>query len=475
MGSTQSAAALTETRGGPAPAGQHLYVGIDIGRRTHVVAVIPQARMENDSWEKAQARRISTTVQGFKEMSQLLAATGIPPDLVRVGCEPTGGWYGLTAAAWLERQGYEVSWLQNWAIHDQRELMIGKQTKTDALDARLIARLLYERDYMGRNRGFLQRPPRSCDALRMLVRNRANLVQQRTRYRLQLTGIEDVLFPELKEFFKTSITGTAARKLLGAFPTPSDIAEADAEGLYQVLVVRGRMRKLGPRLQEFQEAAAESAGLTEGIEPILSAQDWLLCQLDRIDEQVASVEEAIAIALDSWPADERAVMESLPGITTVREAVLFSAIGNIDGYRDDRQLRKMLGWYAEAKESGSSVSKHHLGHSGNRMARREIWLWSMQLLTPSARATPFRAYYQRLRDRGMPGQVAIGHLAGKLISVLFYCLRYTQPYDPDRHARALGLVRPAPTADVVSAGAADAEATVAGTAEAASLPGGVRF
>jgi hypothetical protein len=87
----------------------------------------------------------------------------------------------------------------------------------------------------------------------MLVRNRANLVQQRTRYRLQLTAIEDVVFPELKEFFKTSITGTAARMLLKAFPTPSDLAEASAEALREVLVVRGRVRNLSSRLLEFQE------------------------------------------------------------------------------------------------------------------------------------------------------------------------------------------------------------------------------
>jgi hypothetical protein len=60
--------------------------------------------------------------------------------------EPTGGWYGRTVAAWLERH---VDWLQNFAIHDRRHLMIGKQTKTDALDARLIARLLFERERLG--------------------------------------------------------------------------------------------------------------------------------------------------------------------------------------------------------------------------------------------------------------------------------------------------------------------------------------
>ena len=40
----------------------------------------------------------------------------------------------------------------------------------------------------------------------------------------------------------------------------------------------------------------------------------------------------------------------------------------------------------------------------------------------------------------MTGPVAMGHLAGKLISVLFHCLRSGTPYDPQRHARDLGIV-----------------------------------
>jgi len=124
----------------------------------------------------------------------------------------------------------------------------------------------------------------------------------------------------------------------------------------------------------------------------------------------------------------------------LRQAVLLSSIGDVSTFRDDRQLRKLLGWYSESRESGSSVSKHRLGHSGNRMARREVWLWALQLLSPKVRPTPFRAYYQRLRDRGVTGHAAVGHLAGKLISVLFFCLRNGQPYNPRRHAHDLGLV-----------------------------------
>ena len=42
MGAQSNGAALTETRGDPAAAGTHLFVGVDIGRFYHLVAAIPQ-------------------------------------------------------------------------------------------------------------------------------------------------------------------------------------------------------------------------------------------------------------------------------------------------------------------------------------------------------------------------------------------------------------------------------------------------
>ncbi len=63
----------------------------------------------------------------------------------------------------------------------------------------------------------------------------------------------------------------------------------------------------------------------------------------------------------------------------------------------------------------------------------------MQLITPRQPATPFAAYYRQLRTRGVPGRAAVGHLAGKLISVLFFSLRSGRLYDPAHHARAFGL------------------------------------
>jgi transposase len=435
---TQSAAALTETWGVPAPTGL-LYLGIDIGRRHHMAVAVPETRMWDGSWERAPVRRIATTALGFRELTSWLGELGFGSDLTRVGMEPTGGWYGRTVAAWLERHGYRVDWLQNFALHDRRQLMIGKQTKTDALDARLIARLLFERERLGLKGGFLQRPPRNTDAMRMLVRNRARLVEHQTRCRNQLTAIEDVLFPELKDFFKTSVTTSSVRLLLESFPTPNHVAAADPGDLHRVAVSQGHARGKAAHLMDLQLAAADSAGLTTDTDAIVHTQEWLLYQLRLIEGQIHQVEAAIGAVLEEWPSGERAILASLPAMTMVRQAVLLASIGDIAYFRDDRQLRKLLGWYPEARESGTTTSKHRLGRSGNRMARRELWLWTWELISPSAPATPFRQYYRRLRERGMAGDVAMGHLAGKLISVFFHCLRSGTSYDPQRHARDLGI------------------------------------
>jgi transposase len=278
----------------------------------------------------------------------------------------------------------------------------------------------------------------AADGLRMLVRNRFKLLSLKTRHRLQLAALDDVLFPEFKEVFKSTQTGLAARRLLEHFPTPADLAAAPLEDLREVLYRQAKAVRLVEAADRLQALARRSAGLTDGIDEIVRTQRHLLRQLNVLAEELRIADGAIAEALEAWPSRQRAILASLPGMSVQRQAVL-SAIGDLGTFRSDRELRKLLGWYPETLESGSSVNKHRLGVSGNRLARRELWLWSMSIVAPRFPANPLQDYYARLRGRGLPGHVAIGHVAGKLISVLFYCMRNGEPYDPVRHARDLGF------------------------------------
>jgi transposase len=438
MGAKSTSPSLTDSGDGLDPSGPVLYVGLDVGRRAHVVSAIPRAAMEDGSWERAPVRRVVANADGFTELIDWLAGLGTV-DATVVACEPTGGWYTRTVVAWLEVRGYRVTWLQNWALHERRQLAIGKQTKTDALDARLLARLLYERDRLGGTRGLLQRRPASAEALRLLVRNRLKLVTLRTRYRLQLGVLEDVVFPELKEFFRSHSTGQIAREILELFPTPAALAAASPDQLAPLCKGQGRGVRLARRLHDLQALAANSVGLVDDTGELLTLQRWLLRQLRIVDEEIDNADATIGVALQGWPHHDRAILASFPCMSIHRQAVLFSTMGDWRSFQSDRQLRKLIGWYPEARESGTSVSKHRLGEKGNRLARREVWLWAVGLLSPKTPPTPFRAYYERLRARGVRGNVAVGHVAGKLISVVFHCLKTGEHYDPDRHGRALGL------------------------------------
>jgi hypothetical protein len=121
---TRSAATLTETWDVPAPTGL-LYLGIDGGGGSIWPPPFPRPRCATGPGSGRRCA-VVTTSQGFRELTGWLGELGFPQDQIRIGLEPTGGWYGRTVAAWLERHGYRVDWLQNFAIHDRRHLMIGK-------------------------------------------------------------------------------------------------------------------------------------------------------------------------------------------------------------------------------------------------------------------------------------------------------------------------------------------------------------
>src|SRR5262249_48115226 len=98
-----------------------------------------------------------------------------------------------------------------------------------------------------------------------------------------------------------------------------------------------------------------------------------------------------------------------------------------------------LGWFPATETSGTSVDRSRLAYSGVRMSRHVLYLMSMTLLSPNVPNDAFRDYYRRLVGRGMRGNAALGHVAGKLAMVLYGMLKKGRPYDEKRHRRALGL------------------------------------
>jgi hypothetical protein len=75
---------------------ERYYLGIDIGYREHVAAVISLKTFlqGDDRWKRSRCVHVPTTSAGFKKLQRYLDSFSRDPGLFRGICEPTGGCMG---------------------------------------------------------------------------------------------------------------------------------------------------------------------------------------------------------------------------------------------------------------------------------------------------------------------------------------------------------------------------------------------
>jgi transposase len=424
---------------------ERIYLGVDVGRRHHVVSAVARSTFEEGGvrWQSAPTLKAEVNRTGFERIAALVAKLRTDERVeVVAGVEPTGGYYARTVHAFLGSLGVEVHWVKNAAVHDARDAVYGRKTKTDPVDARLIARLLYLRDAVGQEYAFSTGYDQigAYATLRLLVGNRWRLRQAQARAGNQLTQILDVVFPEMAEVFAKTASSDAALRLLDRYPTPKAVAEAGRDEVYRIVVFEARAPRKAPMVPKLIELAEHSVGIAGGIDDVIAAERYLVGQLLRLDEEVAAIEERIVQTLAMVPEGE--IICSFPAAKEMRAATILGAMGApVAAFRSDKALRRHLGWSVEEERSGSSVVKERLSRSGNRHSRREMRLWTLGLISPRTPWTPFKAHYDRLvaPPNAKRPNVALGHLASKLISVMYACMVRNEAYDEKRLAKDMGI------------------------------------
>lgn len=424
---------------------RRFYVGIDVGRRQHSAAIL-SADQAAHGWERARVLPFSADVFGFKELLSRLEEVGATPEQTVCALEATGGYYSQPIFQWLRRRGYAVLWVRNQAVHDLRETVYGRRSKSDVEDARLIARLLYLRDAIGQEYAFqvANEGELRYRNLRLLVELRWKQVQARRRASNQLMQVLDVLFPEMRLIFRKSTTLATPLHLLKRLPTVSEIAAASEADLYRILVGEARSLRHQTSAHALKSLARETVGVTEGADTLRLAQGWLVGMISDLDRAISDLEERIAAAIRDLPETE--TLGTFPYMSPTRIATLLAGMGApIEAFPTDRALRKQWGWYVEIEQSGCR-ERSRLGRGGYRGTRRELYLLAMQLVADRAADNPFKRYYHRLLQ-GNPvpkvPKVALGHVASKLVTVMYVCMKRREPYDPRKLLRHMGLRVPA--------------------------------
>jgi transposase len=319
-------------------------IGLDVHRDFCEVAICEEGKVRS-------AGRVDST----PEAVEALAASLGPDD--RVALEVTGGAWAIVAI--LERHVARV------VVVSPGDTGIAQaRAKTDRLDARTLARLLWAGELEG-----VWAPDELTRLLRRRLARREQLVRARSRA-------------------KNEIHAVLMRCLIGK-PPFSDL-----------FGVAGRkwLRRLELPVEECETVEA------------------CMRHIEFLDTEIAEVERVVARYALSC-SDARRLM-SVPGVNMICAATFLAAVGDIGRFRTSRQLVGYLGLDPRVRQSGSSPAK------GGRISKRGSGSVRWALVEAAASVIrqpgPMRAYYQRLRAR-RGHQIAVVAVARKL-AVLFWCL-----------------------------------------------------
>jgi transposase len=360
-------------RVGQSEEGQVRAVALDVHRDFCEVAIVAEGRLRS-------AGRIATRPEALELFAQSLDRRD------RVALEVTGN-------AWEIARIIEPHVARVIVVSPSDTGIRQARAKTDRLDARALARLLWAGQLDG-----VWTPDERIRAMRRRLSRRAQLVRARSRAKNE---IHAVLMRCLKDR-----------------PPASDL-----------FGVKGR-----------RWLAEQQLPLTER-----ETVDSALRQVGFLDAEIAEVEQRIAAEALSWPEVKR--LMTVPGVNMIVAATFMAATGDIRRFPDRRKLTAYLGLDPRVRQSGAAPAAHgHISKQGSVSARHALVeaCWST-VRQPG----PIASFYQRIKAR-RGHSIAIVASARKL-ACLFWCLltrgedyAFAQPSLTKKKLRRLELTAGAP-------------------------------
>ena len=191
-----------------------IYVGIDVAKDKHDCCIV-----DSNGTILKDSLRIPNTRQGFEILytSILSFLPNKTISNVKIGLESTGH-YSTNIQNYLYAKGFHLSVLNPLATNLFRKAQTLRKTKTDKTDALVIAKMLFSDDTKSYSPVSYQ-----IQELKSLTRHHYRLVGYRSKLKVSVTRLLDIIFPELATYV-WSIHQPSVYALLSEFPNPKEIS-----------------------------------------------------------------------------------------------------------------------------------------------------------------------------------------------------------------------------------------------------------
>lgn len=377
-----------------------IYVGIDIAKLNHFASVL-----SSDGEVLIEPFKFTNDSDGFFMLLSKLSS--FDKDSIVIGLESTAH-YGNNLLMFLVPKGYKVCLINPIQTAVLRKNNIRK-TKTDKVDTYIIAKTLMMNDLR-----FVTLQDIGLIQLKNLGRFRLKMVKQRTRLKIQLTSYVDQVFPELQYFFKSGIHHKGCYALLKEAPSPEAVASMHLTHLTHLLTTNSRGHFKKETALELRVLAQKSVGNGDKSLSIQIAQS--IEQIELLDSQLKRTEQEITDIITSLDS----VIMTIPGIGAVNGGMILGEIGDIKRFSSPSKLLAFAGLDPSVYQSGNFQAKRtRMSKRGSRAFRYALMNAAHNVVKNNS---TFKAYYDKKRDEGRSHYNALGHCAGKLVSIIYKML-----------------------------------------------------
>jgi transposase len=390
-----------------------IFVGVDWAEAHHDTCVL------DEHGGVLGKRRINDSLEGVRELTELVATHAGDPEDVVVGIEKDRG---LIVTA-LVAAGWSVYAINPLAASRYRDRHHTSGAKSDPGDAKMLADLVrtdrHNHRQVAGNTALAQ-------AVRVLARAHQNAIWTRQRQINQLRNALKEYYPAALEAFGTGLAHGDAVSVLELAPTPT-LARALATSKVSAALKRGgRQRNIDRRAKEIV-TALKAEHLTQ---PQLLEHAYGITTSSAVriiaseTAQIAELEAALSEHFEQHPSAKP--IRSLPGLGMVLGARVLGEFGDDPNrFSDAKSRRNYAGTSPVTKASGRSMVVL-ARYAKNRRLADAMDQWAFSTLTTSPGA---RRYYDELRARDKSHRKAIRQLANRWAGILHAVLTKDCLYD----------------------------------------------
>lgn len=387
-----------------------IYVGIDVAKDKHDCFA-----MNSDGEILIENLTVANNLDGFETLYNSLMNLSDSLDNIKVGLEATGH-YSNNILNFLTEKGFNIYLINPLQTNLYVKGQSLRKTKTDKLDAHVIATMLISdnlKPYI----------PVSyhISELKSLTRHRFRLVKENSKFKTSLVRLVDIVFPELPKIV-SSVAQKSCLALLCELPNAKKIAECNLTHLTHLLSDNSNKKFDRDKAIQIRELARKSIGLNSDsvsfeLKQTISIIQFIQEQLDDVEKRIKEINSPIL---------------SIPGISFKTAGSILAEIGDISRFDSPAKLLAFAGLDPSMYQSGKFFSTHSV------MVKRGSKYLRFALMTAARMVCMNDATFNEFKNRkiaeGKHYMVAMGHVAKKLVRVIYYLLKTNNVYQADKVA-----------------------------------------